>query len=284
MNEAGNLLLAQTAWLYTKLYEGPLFFLDLWSLVHLSSGFLLMLALRAGRSRRPFLALTAVLLAYELLELAFIFVAFHAFRPETLKDQLTDIVVGWAGAALAMAVVRVGQELPRSGRERLARHAAASVASVAVAFHWVGNYGYTYNQPALNSPGICWWAWLLWTLTLLAIAQAYASLEERLGSARDALALVALGYGVMLLGLEHVGYVVLGIREIGHAQRTALVLDLVHGTPAMHAFYGMAPVLGVVAFAATRALFRSATGTAPSLRERAPGDVLAPAFARASEE
>lgn len=284
MNEAGSFILSHTAWLYTKLFEGPFFFFDLWSLAHLYSGFLVMLVLHACHRRRPFLELTALLVAYELVELAFIFVAFHVFRPETLKDQATDIVVGWVGGALATMLVRVGGSLRRSGREQLARHAAAPLAAVAIAFEWVGNYGYSYDRPFLNSPGLCWWAFLLWSLALLAVGESYASLEARVGSAKKAFSITVLGYGAALLLVEHLGYFELGIHEVGHANRTALAFDLVHGTRELHAFYIMAPAIGVVAFAWLRALFARAMTPRLVLRPRTA--VLGPALtpARFGEE
>jgi hypothetical protein len=278
MNEAGNSILSHTGWLYTKLFEGPFFFFDLWSLAHLYSGFLVMLVLRALHVRRPWTWLVSLLVAYELLELAFIYVAFHAFRPETLKDQGTDILVGMAGAWVTTALVRRGERLRGPSREGLVRAAAVPLGAVAVAFEWVGNYGYSYSRPFFNSPGICWWAFLLWTLALVAVGLVFSSLEARLGSPAKALGLTALGYLVALAAVEYLGYVVLGIHEVGHPSRTALAFDLAHGTRTMHVFYTLAPAVGVAVFAGLRALFRRAMTPALVLsRATEPS----PAFARA---
>ncbi|MFO0665028.1 MAG: hypothetical protein U0174_13830 [Polyangiaceae bacterium] len=259
MNEAGNLLLERTGWLYTKLYEGPLFFFDLWSLAHLFSGFFLMLVLRATHQRHAFWKLTAMLLGYELLELLFIYVAFHAFRPETLKDQVTDIVVGWTGGLVATALFRVSRTLSRPARDALVRHAAALLAALAIAFEWVGHYGYAYDRPFFNSRGLCWWAFLLWSLALFGVSEFYATLETRTASVRKALLLTLIGYVAGLVVVEHLGYFELGIHEVGHANRTALAFDLAHGTRGLHVFYTMAPALGVAVFAGFRALLHRAT-------------------------
>jgi hypothetical protein len=272
MNDAGNELLSRTSWLYTKLLEGPFFFFDLWSLAHLYSGCFVMLVLLALRARRPWAWLVAALVAYELLELAFIYVAFHAFRPETLKDQVTDVLVGALGALVATGCARRCATLPRAARARVSTHGAAFLMAVAIAFEWVGHYGYHYSRPVFNSPGLSWWAFLLWTLGLAAVAEGYAFFEARLGSRLGALAVTALGYGVALGVVEYLGYAVLGIREVGHPGRSALALDLVHGTRTLHAFYLGAPWLGVLAFVGLRALLdRAATGaTLTASRSAAP--------------
>ncbi len=259
MNEAGNELLSRTSWLYTKLVEGPFFFFDLWSLAHLYSGFFVMLVVLALRARRPWAWLVAALVAYELVELAFIYVAFHAFHPETLKDQVTDVVVGSLGALVATQLVRRCAATPGPGRARTTRHAAAALMAVAIAFEWVGNYGYHYSRPLFNSPGLCWWAFFLWTLGFIAIGEGYALFEARLASRLKALAVTVLGYGAVLGVVEYLGYAVLEIREVGHPERTALALDLVHGTRALHAFYLAAPWAGVAAFVGLRGLLRRAT-------------------------
>lgn len=263
MNDTGNELLSRTSWLYTKLVEGPFFFFDLWSFAHLYSGLVVMLALLALRVRRPWLWLVTALIGYELVELAFIYVAFHAFRPETLKDQLTDVLVGSLGATMATRLARRLDALPEPARRRATRHVATFLMAIAIAFEWVGNYGYHYSRAFFNSPGLSWWAFLLWTLGLVAVAEVYAAFEARLRFPR-ALALTALVYGAVLAVLEYVGYAVLEIREVGHADRSALALDLVHGTRTLHGFYLAAPALGVLVFVGLRGLVGRAT-TSPAL-------------------
>jgi hypothetical protein len=264
MNELGRLILGNTAWLYTRLYEGRLIFLDLWSLAHLWSGFAVMTVLLAARARRRWLLLTAALLAYELVELAFIWAAFHAFHPETLKDQGTDVAVGLLGGALSVGLWTLWRRLSVAGRERLLRHVTAGLVAVTIAFEWVGAYGYRYDHPALNSAGLCWWAMLLWTLALVLVAEAFASFEPLLGRALLAAVPTAGGYFLALFLVEYVGYVTLGIHEVGHPGRQALALDLVHGTTALHVFYVSAPFLCCLLFVGARALFRRAFGWEPA--------------------
>jgi hypothetical protein len=95
---------ASTAGLYQVLYRSPLFFIDCWSFVHLLSGMVLMALAMRFRVRRRWTLLAAALLAYEALEIAFVYASVHLFFPETFPDQFTDIVVGLAGAGMAASV------------------------------------------------------------------------------------------------------------------------------------------------------------------------------------
>ena len=95
------LIRTNTAGLYHVLYSSPLFFIDYWSFVHLLSGFFLMGLARRLRVKRRWALLLTILLGYEVLEIAFIYASVRLFLPETFPDQVTDIVVGLAGAWVA---------------------------------------------------------------------------------------------------------------------------------------------------------------------------------------
>jgi hypothetical protein len=100
-----------TAPLYTILYKSQYFFIDCWSFVHFISGFVIVsLTLRRGGSR-PLMILMAVLLSWEVLEITFIYMAIHVFRPETIPDQFTDIIIGFIGGffgVMSAAIWRKG--------------------------------------------------------------------------------------------------------------------------------------------------------------------------------
>lgn len=240
----GRWILGNTQWLYVKLYDGPLVFLDCWSLNHAWSGLVVFLALRALGVRRAWTWLVAALLAYEVVELAFIYAAFHAFRPETLKDQLTDVVVGVLGASVGRLFVGARPSA------RVVDWAAAGLAAVSLSFLWVGHYGYTYSWPALNSAGVNWWAWLCWASALLITLRGELAVARCVTSG-PAFWLVTYGiYLACLLAVEFTGYAVLGIREVGHAERQPLLGDLVHGSTAMHVAYVAAPAVAWLTFRA----------------------------------
>ncbi|MEK7719534.1 MAG: hypothetical protein AAB347_07975, partial [Bacteroidota bacterium] len=87
----------QTAWLYLQVYQNQIFFIDLWSLAHFWSGFVIFILLLVIRSKQPWLWLTVGLALYEIAEILMLYVSLHVFNPETIKDQFTDIFVGILG-------------------------------------------------------------------------------------------------------------------------------------------------------------------------------------------
>lgn len=87
----------QTAWLYLQVYQNHMFFVDLWSLAHFWSGFVVVILLLVVRSKQPWLLLTVGLTLYEIVEILMLYVSLHVFNPETIKDQFTDIFVGILG-------------------------------------------------------------------------------------------------------------------------------------------------------------------------------------------
>lgn len=86
--------------LYTVIYSNAYFFFDYWSIIHFVSGCLLYFILNAMGVRRIWLLLFSLLFFYELVEISMIFFALDVFKPETIKDQFTDIALGGLGAAV----------------------------------------------------------------------------------------------------------------------------------------------------------------------------------------
>ncbi len=250
MQPAAESVLQHTQWLYTMLYVHPLFFLDYWSIVHLWSGCLVYLSLSALGVRRPWRLLVAALLAYEVVEIILRYVALHVFLPETITDQVTDIVIGCLGAYAASAWLR---------RPRHTGHVAAALTAASIAFGWVGSYQYRYNLEMLNSLGINWWAFICWFAVMLGTLRWYRWAERRWPQPGVALAGTWL-FGVvgLLIPIEYVGYSLLGIHEIGHPTAQPLLLNLVHGTPTLFSFYLTAPITTVVVFLQFRRLLSRA--------------------------
>ncbi len=75
-------------------------YIDVWSLVHLASGLILGLVLiRYMRAVYALATAVTLILAYEVIELALNDIL---FVPETPVDTIWDVIVGFAGAFLAM--------------------------------------------------------------------------------------------------------------------------------------------------------------------------------------
>lgn len=239
MNGLGQAIHEHTGWLYTRLHENPLLFIDLWSLVHLWSGFILMSLLRRPCPHRRWSLLVALLAGWEVLEMAFVYFAFDLFLPETIKDQVTDLAVGLLGGVLCEVFARYYRSAPA-----VLPPVTRVLVSLTLSFVWVGSYGYRYNHDFLNSPGINWWAFLLWFLGNSGVIVYHARMRARLRSLHMATLWTLAGYVPALLMVEFVGFVVLRIQEVSH-QGHPLMLDLIHGPPLLWAAYATAPLLTI---------------------------------------
>lgn len=230
-----KLILEKTDFLYTVLVQTPLFFFDIWSIVHFFTGGILTLVLAARRISRPLFVLFLPLFLYELVEIEFTYLAIRVFRPEILLDQVTDIWVGLLGGFVA---VRLRGRLGAPGP--VARDLAVAVTVSAV---WVAFYGYRYNVALLNSRGINWWAFLWWSAGLFAILRAFSRLQGAVSSWRLAIVATWGAYAAVLVAVEYVGYALLGIREL-HGE-PPLAFGVIHGTPALKLYYTLAAPLAI---------------------------------------
>lgn len=89
-------------------------YIDVWSLVHITSGLILGLVLiRYMRAVYALATAVALILAYEVIELALVDVL---FVPETPVDTIWDVIVGFVGAFLAMRLTwkQKGRKHPAS--------------------------------------------------------------------------------------------------------------------------------------------------------------------------
>jgi uncharacterized membrane protein YeaQ/YmgE (transglycosylase-associated protein family) len=233
MSEIITYIHQHTGWLYVRIVDSGFLFFDFWSLVHFWTGLVLFLSLRRLSVRNAWGWLAAAIVGWELFELLALYIALDVFRPETLKDQLTDIVVGILGAKVAAwleARPRTLRPNFRQGQKQVG--VPELLAAVTLAFLWVGNYGYAYNWERLNSAGLNYWAFSLWTGTLLAelvVLYRLEVLEVLEGPMPPLLVLWIMHIAGMFVG-EYVGYRSFGIHEIGHVNTTSLCCGLVHGT------------------------------------------------------
>ncbi len=238
-------ILAESDWLYTRIYQNRFFFFDLWSFVHLWSGFAIYLALRAMRPPRPFLILTGILFLYEVIEILFVYFAYMIFRPETIKDQFTDIILGLTGGLVCMAFLRALKDF-YSVRPWVFRFLLAFIASSTYAWFWVGFYGYHYNIESYNTKGINISSLAGWIGGGLFVISLYVLLPVRNRILR--IGFTWLGYFAALLAFEYYYYYILAVRETTGNPLKPLVFGLIHGTPTLHTFYMIAPFILIGAY------------------------------------
>lgn len=243
----------QTQWLYTVLWDNPFFFIDYWSFVHFWSGFCLLLVFSAMRLKHPWVYLLGILIAYEVLEVLFIWFALHVFRPETMRDQGTDIIIGTAGALFchySQALKRFTQPENNKGEFLI----QASFISFTIAFLWVGFYQYHYNHSFLNAKGLNLLAYGLWSFGGVGYLLIHKSLSNRIFYRVKRYAYSYLIYLVGLFIVELIGYRLLIIKEMSFPDR-ALIMNLIHGNTVLHIYYLVFPVIIVLVFKGFHPIF-----------------------------
>jgi hypothetical protein len=239
-------ILAETSWLYTKIYQNDLLFLDLWSIVHFWSAFVILLLLRAFRIRPAFPFLFLILFLYELAEILFIYFAFDLFRPETLKDQVTDLLVGLAGGILSLWLLKYAMKYFRS-RRYIVLSGMMLLAASTYAFPWVGFYDYHYDVEAYNTGGgMNFYTYLTWTVAGSILLQIFHLLKKQKLFLR--ILITWTSYFIALLLFEFITYYLFGIHENSVEGASALIFGLIHGTRVMHVFYLICPFLIIMLY------------------------------------
>lgn len=233
-----------TDWLYTIIYQNKFFFIDYWSIVHFFSGFLLPVILSNLKIRSVYLKSFLILVLYEIIEISLVYLAFNVFKPETIKDQFTDLLIGLFGIYLIYLIKKV---YLTKERKILSGYFIASISSFIISFIWVGFYKYRYNFESLNNVGLNLWAFGWWFTALLLVLLFYQKMNLKILNKIFTMLITYLAYLISLLIFEYTGYNLLGIREISKTISNSLVFDLIHGTKVMHIFYLSAP-LAVVLF------------------------------------
>jgi len=121
------------------------------------------------------------------------------------------------------------------------------ITSVSYAFIWVGFYGYNYNFDFLNSTGINWFAWLLWTFGAFIIIYYFELLKIQ--KLINKLVIIWLTYLVVLLVFETVGHIFLDINQLSHPKTSKpLIFSIINGTPFLHIMYILHPFFVIILY------------------------------------
>jgi hypothetical protein len=239
-------ILEETSWLYIKMYQNDFLFFDLWSVVHFWSGFVIYMIFKAFRIRLAFLVLFLLLIVYELAELLFIYLAFNVFHPETIKDQVTDILVGFSGGLLSLWLLKPAKRYWYSQRHLVLSGMMIFAAST-YAFPWVGFYHYHYDVEAFNTGGgMNFNTYLTWTVAGLLILQVFYLFRKKKLFLR--ISCTWMIYFTGLLIFEYITYYIFGIHENSNEVARPLIFGLAHGTRVMHVFYLVCPFLMMVLY------------------------------------
>jgi hypothetical protein len=237
-------LFAHTGWLYVRIYENYFFFIDYWTFPHIWSGVVVFFLLAALGWHRKFFWLILFITLYEVAEILLEIFALHIFRPEILKDKLTDILTGAGGGVIAWALLRWIPERIWSGR--IGKNSAILFTSGTLSFVWAGSYQYQYNIGWMNFPGLNLWAFLLWFAGGFIFLRIYLFLQRIARKPYQSILFSWLIYFTLLLLIELVGYRILLIRETSIREKNALLFGLIHGSTALHLYYLFYPFLSIL--------------------------------------
>ncbi len=228
-----DIIINKTSWLYTKLYENPLFFFDLWSLVHLWIGFILFFLIKSTRIRKPFLYLFFILLAYEIIEFSIGSFGLRVFQSEIIKDHISDIILGILGGLIGLIFNTYLKRKPNHIRFQYLL--IAFLSGVTYSFLWVGFYQYQYNMSFFNTPGINFGAFLFW------LAGSWGTIEFfRLFKKRKLWVRILITWTTYIFALfmfEYIAYEQVEIHEVSRNGENPLIFGLIHGTWYLHLVY-----------------------------------------------
>lgn len=238
-------ILIYTSWLYTKVYQNDYFFFDLWSLVHCWNGFVLLVILKSAKVRNPLNILLILLLLYEVVEILIPYFALGIFKPETFKDQFTDIIIGMMGGGIGLTILSY-TSMSKPRHVNTLKIFIIFLASITYAFLWVGFYGYSYNIGFFNSIGINWYAWIMWTSGTFLTIYLFTHLKIKIFLLRFSITWVS--YLAALLMFEALGYHFFSLHESSNPGSLPLIFELIHGSPVLHFMYIFSPFFSVTLF------------------------------------
>lgn len=238
MMESVLLLQKHTEWLYTKVLETDLLRIDLGSFVYLWLGFILFLLLTTSKSKQKWLWIMFFVLVYGILRYFILFYLFDVFKPDSIKSLVSDIIVCFSGVAISFYFLNSKRFIPDS---IFYKRLLALFSTLTFSFLWVGFYQYHYNVN-LNTEGLNFWAFSLWTLGGIALFEGSRSLKIRIENVYVRVLIILSIYYIILFSIEYLAYYILHIRENSLSNGKPLAFGLIHGTPILHIYYVSYPL------------------------------------------
>ncbi len=235
---------SNTSWLYIKIYENPVFFIDFWSFEHLWNGGILLSIIIYAKVQHKWIILFSLLFSYETVEILIRYLALNVFRPETVKDQFTDIFIGMLGGYFSNIIFNYNIRKINQKPKKLwnLTNQTTLFTALTISFIWVGNYQYRYNLEIFNSPGLNYLAFSLWTIGIYLTIKVFLIINKRLRSYLFSFLATWASYLLSLFLFEHFCFHILGVHEISKPNNQALIFDIIHGTFVLHIFYMMMPL------------------------------------------
>jgi hypothetical protein len=233
-----------TEFLYSTIYQKWFFYIDFWSLVHLWSGFVIFMMLLALQTKKIWFWFIFIIIAYELIEVLFVFFAFHIFKPEKLNDQLLDIFVGLIAGYLCKRLL--SSKLNESGSHLISGWQLMLFSSMTFSFVWVGNYQYAYNAALLNTKNFNLFAFSVWLAGGFILLQVYHKVKLTFSSGAKRFIIMAILYLTSVLLIDNTGRHLLGIEELNANGEKMNSRGIIHGHLAQYIYYLLFPWLIII--------------------------------------
>lgn len=237
-----------TEWLYTILYQNNFFFIDYWSFLHFINGLLIVVLLTNFTIKNIITKLFIILFLYEFIEISMFFISLDIFKPEIIKDQITDIFIGLIGGIMWLTIVKFR-------KYSFGSQAAKLVTAFIISFLWVGFYNYRYNIGFFNTEGLNVWSFALWFISGNLILVLYDFLNKYFQNYLKTLLLLYSVYLISLFSFEYIGQEILMIHEISKQNSKPLIFNLIHGNIYLHIFYLTAPFILILSYSILNYLF-----------------------------
>lgn len=229
-----------TDWLHCLIVEYKLFYIDLWSFIHLVTGGAVLLVLSASGSKRIFSTLFLLLVLFEIAEISFFIGVLKLFMPEKTLDVVNDIAIGMLGGFIIQKI------LTWKRRSVYAKWIFAAISAAFVSFVWVGWYGYSYNHSFFNSSCINWWALTCWSFSGFVIIAINYHLEKKINFPA-AFIITSSIYLTALVVVEYIAYHFFKLHEIT-SDAEPLIFNIIHGSRIMHIYYVTAPLFYILVY------------------------------------
>lgn len=223
-------LINSTDWLYITIYQNAWFYIDYWSIVHFWSGCFLLLIFLYLKFKKTWIYLIGVLFSYEICEILLKYFWFNIFFPETIKDQLTDVFIGFLGAVFLWLFLKFRISLYFPKRKRSEHHLGSSAfSSVTIAFLLVGcgNFSNFYSF----TPGyrFNWLSFLIWTTMLLILIRLWILFSKRFNKIIISGALALSFFILLFLVIETISLRLFNVEMISYKLTNPVLFEAIKG-------------------------------------------------------
>ncbi len=185
--------LAFTKWLYYRLYDSQFFYIDYWSFVHIISGFMLVVILLALNLKYKKTIFISLIVLWEVVEVLFKYFALNIFRPETIKDQINDIVIGLLAGYITYLFIKYGAAI--FSKNHISTQLLSNFfTALILGFLWAGTYQSQKSIEIFNATGLNFLNFLFWTLLIALFIFALFFLNRYLKKSWISFSIVSLLY------------------------------------------------------------------------------------------